>query len=126
MSYDYYKEELERLPVNDPDGLSIQIRAGDGTHTKWLNLNDECKDALRRFIAIPVDGDETMSDAELMDYWREQFLRISNIEASMRQKLATLLIESKFCRICPASWKHILKEVEELIHSWKLLNGSDG
>jgi hypothetical protein len=133
MSYNYYQEELNRLPANDLDGygLSIQIRAGDGTHTKWLSLTDECKDALRKFITVehPYNSDnpdpESMTDAQLADYWHEKWEKISRLEEDARKKLVGLLINKGFCQICPATWDMIISQVTDLLDSWRLLNGTE-
>ena len=49
MSYNYYADELNRLPLDDGYGISIQVRSG-GEHTKWMTLTPECKNALREFM----------------------------------------------------------------------------
>lgn len=112
MSYKYYEEELKRLPANDADGygLSIQIRAGNGEHTKWLSLTDECKDALRKFILDP----EGMSDSELRElvlFWETKYRELQKIEETSRGELAKYLADP----VCPATWHHIVGAVRELL-----------
>jgi len=129
MSYKYYEEELNQLPPDDGYGIAIQVRCA-GKSTKWMTLTDECKNVLRKFITVekPFDANkpldpESMTDAQLADYWHEKWEQISRQEEQARTELAKLLIDSKFCSVCPATWRHIIEEIKELIQSWKLQNG---
>ena len=117
MSYKYYEEQLNRLPPDDGYGISIQVRrAGKSTH--WLRLTDECKDALREFITVekPYNPDEpldpeSMTDAQLADYWHGRWEEISRQEEAARAELAKYLADP----ICPATWHHIVGAVRELL-----------
>lgn len=133
MSYHYYQEEINSLPANDPDGfgLAIQIRhQGTGDHTKWLSLTDECKDALRKFIAPKIDGEEAMTEEQRADYWLTNYRRLAKEEETARAELAKLLCstgegntQARFRTICPATWRVIIQTVKELLDSWRLQNG---
>ena len=111
MSYKYYEDELNRLPPDDGYGISLQVRSG-GEYTKWMTLNDNCKDALRKFINTSGQSPDPdgMTDVQRSTHWEKEARRLTNLEISMRKELAKLLANP----ICPATWKHIIDQVRLL------------